>query len=117
MGQVLVNVARLTGQPVRDVLREPYALTLWTWWIIQEQQERETLRLEHARIDAAGLQALAFHAPKQLHKVESDFLARARLVGETEFERDRWREAAKERLKRLDVLKPISPEEAGVTSI
>lgn len=83
--------------------------------MIQERVERERLRLEHARIDAAGLQAIAFHDPKQLGKLEERFLARARMASDTPESKERTLASAKERLKRLRVLRPISPEEAGVT--
>lgn len=114
VGQVLVGVAKKMGQAVSAVMREPYALTLWTWWLLQEQEDRERLRLEHARIDAAGLQAIAFHDPKQLAKVEERFLHRVRESSEHPERRREWKETAKERLRRLQVLRPISPEEAGV---
>lgn len=83
--------------------------------MIQEREERERLRLEHARIDAAGLQAIAFHDPKQLGKLEERFLTRARTIADTPEARGEVLAAAKERLKRLRILRPISPEEAGVT--
>lgn len=73
--RVVVDVAGHTGQSVREVLREPFALTLWTWFeLLRIRKERTAERLGE-RVDVAGMMALAFHDPKQLRGEHQRYVA------------------------------------------
>ena len=75
--RVIVEVSRDTGQPVRVVAGEAFALTLWTWAegkLIEK--EVEVTRLGE-RTDMAGQVAIAFHQPQDLQKMEMRYLKAA----------------------------------------
>lgn len=75
--RVLVDVARQTGQPMRDVLGEPFALTLWTWAELAQIAREESVERLGERTDLAGLVAVAFHEPASLQKAEFRYLSAA----------------------------------------
>lgn len=57
-----------------------YALTLWTFLQLEEADRFARIEAEYDRLDAAGLQAVAFHEPKKLELRSSRFLARVGAV-------------------------------------
>lgn len=71
----MIRVARALGRTIQAVARDPYALTLWTFFALQEQ-ERIDHNVERFRdIDRAGLVAFAFHEPKRLGEAWHDLHA------------------------------------------
>ena len=75
--RVIVDVARESGQTVRAVAGESFALTLWTWSeLAQLKRERQVDRMGE-RTDLAGMVAVAFHQPQDLQKAEFRYLAAA----------------------------------------
>jgi hypothetical protein len=77
VGRVIVQTAVETGQPVRVVAGDSFALTLWTWNLIQRQRREDAVERLGERTDMAGLMAVAFHDPAQLNKAELRYLAAA----------------------------------------
>lgn len=84
MSRVIVETAREFGRPVREVLGEPYALTLWSWGqtVAMGREERVTRMGE--RTDLAGLMALAFHEPAKLQTAENRYLKAAGMLKATQ---------------------------------
>lgn len=64
----MISVARATGQSVRAVARESYALTLWTYLQVAELDEIARVHREGERIDLAGLVGMAMLDGKQLEQ-------------------------------------------------
>lgn len=77
VGRVIVQTAAATGQPVRVVAGDSFALTLWTWHVLQRQRREDAVERLGERTDMAGLMAVAFHDPAQLNKAELRYLAAA----------------------------------------
>ena len=77
VGRVLVQVAQGTGQSVRTLAGEPFALTLWTWGELQHLQREAAVERMGERTDLAGLVAVAFHEPASLQKAELRYLSAA----------------------------------------
>lgn len=102
---MVVKVASSTGQSVRTVALASFALTLWTFLQIEEQERFARVEAEHARLDAAGLSAVAYHEPKKLEIREQRFLAR---VGAIPSREEALRRAA-ELNRRHDELMARSP--------
>lgn len=72
-----MEVAQGSGQTVRAVAGESFALTLWTWSeLAQLKRERQVDRMGE-RTDLAGLVAVAFHEPASLQKAEYRYLSAA----------------------------------------
>lgn len=72
-----MEVAQGSGQTVRAVAGESFALTLWTWAeLAQLKRERQVDRMGE-RTDLAGLVAVAFHEPASLQKAEYRYLSAA----------------------------------------
>jgi hypothetical protein len=61
-------VARATGQSVRVVSAESYALTYWTFLQLRECERIDRLLARSDRLDAAFLGAKAFHEPNRLNE-------------------------------------------------
>lgn len=77
IGRVVVATAAATGQPVRCVAAESFALTLWTWHVYQRQQREAAVERMGERTDLAGLVAVAFHEPAKLQQAELRYLQAA----------------------------------------
>lgn len=75
--RVLVEVARETGQPVRVVAGEAFAVTLWTWAELRQIDREATVERMGERTDMAGQVAIAFHQPQDLQKMEMRYLKAA----------------------------------------
>jgi len=75
--RVIVEVATATGQPVRAVAGEAFALTLWTWGELARMRREQQVERLGERTDLAGLVAVAFHEPHGLQKAEFRYLAAA----------------------------------------
>jgi hypothetical protein len=74
---VLVEVSRETGQPVRVVAGEAFAVTLWTWAELRQMDREATVERMGERTDLAGQVAIAFHQPQDLQKMEMRYLKAA----------------------------------------
>ena len=74
---MIVSVARETGQSVRAVAQESFALTLWTWATVQPIFQEESVERMGERTDMAGLMAVAFHEPGKLQQAELRYLKAA----------------------------------------
>lgn len=72
-------MAQETGQSVREVARESYAVTLWTFRQLQDIGRIERVRHLGERIDTAALMAMAFHEPKRLQDAEREYRQQAGL--------------------------------------
>jgi hypothetical protein len=75
--RVIVEVAQETGQSVRTVAGESFALTLWTWGELARIRKEAQVDRMGERTDLAGLVAVAFHKPEDLQKAEFRYLAAA----------------------------------------
>lgn len=75
--RVLVEVSRDTGQPVRVVAGEAFAVTLWTWAELRQMAREEQVTRMGERTDLAGQVAIAFHQPQDLQKMEMRYLKAA----------------------------------------
>jgi hypothetical protein len=82
-------VAVATGRGVLEVARESFALTLYTWWHLEQRRRLEAVSRKLERFDMAGSMAQAFHEPGKLPDGYHEFMAALRtvdpqLVGETD---------------------------------
>lgn len=75
--RVIVQVARATGRPVREVAGESFALTLWTWGEVMAMDKEAAVERMGERTDLAGLVAVAFHEPSKLQQAELRYLKAA----------------------------------------
>jgi len=75
--RVLVEVSRETGQPVRVVAGEAFAITLWVWAELRQMAKEEAVERMGERTDMAGQMAIAFHQPQDLQKMEMRYLKAA----------------------------------------
>jgi hypothetical protein len=57
------------------VARDSYALTLWTWWHLIQQDRRAWIDAKLDRFDLAGMIAHAQHEPKKLGEQYEQFLS------------------------------------------
>lgn len=98
MGAICVAVAKDAGPRFPDILDQPWALTLWTYY---QLSERDRIRTLIERIDAvndATLTALAFNEPKKLSDERENALSAAHETPITKAKDDaEWR-AARDRL-------------------
>lgn len=111
VGRVIVQTARATGQPIRAVSGESFALTLWTWAHLQRLHREEMVERLGERTDLAGLMAVAFHDPGQLSKAELRYLSAA---GKLKATLDRTRNrltALTERIAKAQTVDPTPPSE------
>ena len=69
-------MAVATGRGVLEVARESFALTLYTWWHLEQRRHLTAIAGKMERFDAAGLMAQAFHKPSSLPDGYHDFLAK-----------------------------------------
>ena len=74
---MLVEVSRETGQPVRVVAGEAFAVTLWTWAELRQMDREAVVERMGERTDLAGQVAIAFHQPQDLQKMEMRYLKAA----------------------------------------
>lgn len=77
VARVVIETATATGQPVRAVAVESFALTLWTWAGIQRAKREDAVERMGERTDMAGLMAVAFHEPAKLQQAELRYLKSA----------------------------------------
>ncbi len=75
--RVIVEVSRETGQPVRVVAGEAFAVTLWTWAELKLMEREAMVERMGERTDLAGQVAIAFHQPQDLQKMEMRYLKAA----------------------------------------
>lgn len=80
--RVIVETATATGQPVRAVAVESFALTLWTWATIRQIEREAAVERMGERTDLAGLVAVAFHEPPKLAQAELRYLSAAGRLGD-----------------------------------
>ena len=96
--RVVVEVSRDTGQPVRVVAGESFAVTLWTWAELRAMTKEATVERMGERTDLAGQVAIAFHQPQDLQKMEMRYLKAAgqlsQMFEETKSRLSRMAEAA-----------------------
>jgi hypothetical protein len=76
----MLSVARATGQSVRQIAGESWALTVWTFLQVSELEEIERIYGEGNRIDLAGLVGLALMQPSELHARDHKWRQKAQLV-------------------------------------
>jgi hypothetical protein len=78
---VMGRVMGATGEPLRRLLREPFAATLWTFYRLAEEEERGTLAARARSIDQAYYNRFAFMEPDDLQsaarKLDADVKALA----------------------------------------
>lgn len=77
VARVIVQTARETGRPVRELAAESFALTLWTWGELKQMEREASVERLGERTDLAGLVAVAFHEPAALQKAELRYLKEA----------------------------------------
>lgn len=81
-----------TGRPVREVVRQPAALTLWTFLQLEDLQRLERLQAKDDRHDLASLIAAAVFDARAFERARSAFVAE--LSRDPEPDRDRALRAA-----------------------
>jgi hypothetical protein len=75
---------------MREVLTDPFALTLWTWGELRAIAREASVERMGERTDLAGLVAVGFHDPKGLEKADFRYLkAAGQLKGMFETARER----------------------------
>ena len=67
-----------SGQSLRSVAEEDYAVTLWTYLQVEEDARLARFVARSERLDLAALLGLATHVPKELERVRRDLLAEVR---------------------------------------
>lgn len=67
-------VAARSGRSVAAVLEEPYALTLWAFVQMQDAERIAGEIRRRERLEMAHFDAYAFHAPKELGRIEREVL-------------------------------------------
>lgn len=77
IARVIFDTATATGQSVRAVAVESFALTLWTWALYKQREREHAVERLGERTDLAGLVAVAFHEPAKLQQAELRYLASA----------------------------------------
>lgn len=77
IARVIFETATATGQSVRAVAAESFALTLWTWGVLRQREREAAVERMGERTDLAGLIAVAFHEPAKLQQAELRYLAAA----------------------------------------
>lgn len=100
IARIVVRVAEATGQSVRVVAQEAFALVLWTWGIGQTLQRERSVERLGERTDLAGLVAVAFHQPGDLRKAEMRYWRAANRLSS-------MMDAAKQRA--LDTMRLLEP--------
>jgi len=80
VARVIVETAREFGRPMREMLAEPYALTLWSWGQCQRMTGEARVTRMGERTDLAGLMAVAFHEPAKLQAAENRYLKAAGML-------------------------------------
>lgn len=75
--RVMVEVARHTGQPIRELASESFALTLWVWAECKLMEREAAIERMGERTDLAGQIAVGFHQPQDLQKMEMRYLKAA----------------------------------------
>lgn len=75
--RVILETATATGQSVRAVAAESFALTLWTWAGLRQIERERAVDRMGERTDLAGLVAVAFHEPAKLQQAEMRYLSAA----------------------------------------
>lgn len=93
---MIARVARESGQTLREVARESYALTLWTFLQSEESRRLESLVIERRQIDAAYLAAAAFHDPKKISVFENQWRADVTRPADTDSTREELSQRADE---------------------
>lgn len=66
-----------TGQSIRTVSEESFALSLWVWCEIAQCKREQMIERMGERTDLAGQVAIAFHQPQDLQKMEMRYLKAA----------------------------------------
>lgn len=105
-----------TGRAVRDVSEDSYALTLWTWWHLEQQEKIRGIRREAERQDAAVLAAFAQHSPERLIELQRGFQDRVMRTGRREDPDVRARRVA-EMVEAHSRLRPLTPDEAKASGL
>jgi hypothetical protein len=106
VARVIVQTARATGQTVRQVASESFALTLWTWGMAQRISRDDAVERMGERTDMAGLVAVAFHEPAKLQQAEYRYLqAAGRLQATLQQARARG-QALVDQIERAQVIAP-----------
>ncbi len=91
---MIVDTARETGQAVREVAEESFAVTLWTWAELRQIEKEASVARMGERTDMAGQMAIAFHQPQDLQKMEMRYLKAAGQLSQ-------MLETQKERMQRI----------------
>lgn len=66
--------------PLRQVLLDPFALTLWSYLQVLRLEREESVDAARERLEQAALLATGFHDPSALRKYELDYLRQAGLL-------------------------------------
>lgn len=104
--RVVIETAIATGQSVRAVAAESFALTLWTWGVLKQREREAQIERMGERTDLAGLVAVAFHEPNKLQQAELRYLAAAGRLSS-------MLEQTKTRLTRLAAQMEQATQQAG----
>lgn len=103
--RILVVCAKELGQRIDVIAKSPFALTLWTYYELMAMEEEERVRRLGERTDMAGLVAVAFHQPADLHKMEMRYLKAA---GQLSHMMDDARERMKKMMQAHQSLQPVT---------
>ena len=77
---MVIVIAKTFGRPVKEILEQPFAITLWTWMELQETQRIERLIQEGHELNNASITSIAVNDPKQLREIEYDWKKRVGMV-------------------------------------
>ena len=73
-------MAVAVGRLPREIMREPYAHTLWMFYQLEEHTRIDQYAERARSLDLAGLVACAFHEPKKLSDANQQLLDDAGLT-------------------------------------
>ena len=76
----MVSVAVATGQDPQSVLRQDYAVTMWTWCELKERERLDHLGWDFRSIMDANRTSMAYHAPHELKQEMRDYQSRNELL-------------------------------------
>lgn len=72
---MLVRVATATGRNVLEVAHDSFALTLWTYWHLEERERRDAISQRVDRFDLASLVTIGRVDPPELDKMLTRYLS------------------------------------------
>ena len=84
-----MRVARELHRDVSSVAGDPYVLTLWTFFHLDQHERVDSIKERGRALNLGSLMAIAFHEPKRLNDEQRRLLADAGMLPSPEAARER----------------------------